>query len=71
MMKNQAIAIEEQAQRGIVDIDTLEQANRDLIDTSQGVLKVQEEGRGKRAVAERQMELMTAELKKVLTKANA
>jgi len=48
MMKDQAIAIE-QAQRGIIDIETLEQANRDLIDTIQGVVKVQEEGRGKRA----------------------
>ena len=67
MMKDQAIAIEEQAQRGIVDIDTLEQTNRDLIDTIRGVVKVQEEGSSKRAAAERQMEQMTAELKKVLT----
>jgi uncharacterized protein YaaN involved in tellurite resistance len=67
MMKDQAVAIEEQAQRGIIDIDTLEQTNRDLIDTIRGVVKVQEEGRDKRAAAERQMEQMTGELKKVLT----
>jgi uncharacterized protein YaaN involved in tellurite resistance len=67
MMKDQAIAIEEQAQRGIIDIETLEQTNRDLIDTIGGVVKVQEEGRSKRAAAERQMEQMTAELKNVLT----
>lgn len=71
MMKDQAIAIEEQAQRGIVDLDTLEQANRDLIDTVTGVLKVQEDGRAKRAAAERQMEQMTADLKKVLTDVRA
>ena len=71
MMKDQAIAIEQQAQRGIVDIDTLEQANRDLIDTIQGVLRVQEDGREKRAIAERQMERMTDDLKKVLTEAKA
>ena len=34
MMKNQAIAIEEQSQRGIIDVETLEQANRDLIAVS-------------------------------------
>lgn len=67
MMKDQAIAIEEQAQRGIVDIDTLAQANKDLIDTIGGVLRVQEEGRKKRAMAEQQMEQMTVELKKAMT----
>ncbi|MDD3444454.1 MAG: toxic anion resistance protein, partial [Zavarzinia sp.] len=45
MMKDQAIAIEQQSQRGIVDIETLEQTNRDLIDTIGSVLRVQEEGR--------------------------
>lgn len=70
MMKDQAIAIEEQAQRGIVDIDTLAQANRDLIDTVQGVVKVQEDGRRKRADAEKQMEQMTVELKQALIAAS-
>lgn len=69
MMKDQAIAIEQQAQRGIVDTDTLAQANRDLIDTISGVLRVQEDGRKKRALAEQQMEQMTVELKKALTQA--
>jgi len=67
MMKDQAISIEEQAQRGIVDIETLAQANRDLVDTIEGVVRVQEEGRKKRAEAERRMEEMTVELKKALT----
>jgi uncharacterized protein YaaN involved in tellurite resistance len=67
MMKDQAIEIEEQAQRGIVDIETLAQANKDLIDTVGAVLKVQEDGRRKRAAAEQQMEQMTVELKKALT----
>ena len=69
MMKEQAISIEEQAQRGIVDIETLQAANRDLIDTIGGVLRVQEEGRKKRAEAEKQMDQMTVELKKALTQA--
>ena len=66
MMKDQAIAIEEQAQRGIVDIETLEKANADLIDTVNGVLRVQEQGRQKRLDAERRMDAMTAELKQSL-----
>ncbi|MDK4737407.1 toxic anion resistance protein [Rhizobium sp. CNPSo 3464] len=69
MMKDQAIAIEQQSQRGIVDIDTLAAANRDLIDTINGVLKVQEEGRRKRAEAEQQMEKMTIDLKKAMIEA--
>lgn len=67
MMKDQAIAIEEQAQRGIVDVETLAQANRDLVDTITGVLRVQDEGRKKRADAEAQMQQMTVDLKKALT----
>ena len=67
MMKDQAISIEEQAQRGIVDIETLQAANTDLIDTIQGVMRVQEDGRTKRAEAEKQMDQMTVELKKALT----
>jgi uncharacterized protein YaaN involved in tellurite resistance len=69
MMKDQAIAIEEQSQRGIIDLDTLQQANTDLIDTIQGVVRVQEEGRLKRAQAEEAMAQMTVELKKALTAA--
>lgn len=66
MMKTQAVAIEQQSQRGIVDIDTLRKTNQDLIDTMQGVLTIQAEGRRKRADAEAEMERQTAELKRVL-----
>jgi len=70
MMKNQAIAIEEQSQRGIIDVETLEQANRDLIETISGVLKTQEEGRVKRAQIEVRMGEMTEELRQALIAAN-
>ena len=55
MMKSQAIEIEKQSQRGIVDIETLEKTNRDLLDTISGVLKVQQEGHNRRAEIERRM----------------
>ncbi len=71
MMKTQAIDIEQQSQRGIVDIETLTQTNQDLIDTIQGVLKVQAEGRQKRALAEAEMERQTIALKQALAQGPA
>ncbi len=69
MMKEQAIDIERQAQRGIVDMTTLEKTNRDLIETVNGVLDVQRSGRTKRAQAEARMDQLTSELKAALTRA--
>ena len=71
MMKTQAIEIEKQAQRGIIDIETLEKTNRDLIDTISGVLAVQEQGRNKRAEIEQRMAQLTDELKSAVSKASA
>jgi uncharacterized protein YaaN involved in tellurite resistance len=70
MMKSQAIEIEQQSQRGIVDIETLEKTNRDLLDTISGVLKVQQEGRNKRVEIERRMAELTDELKAGLSAAS-
>jgi uncharacterized protein YaaN involved in tellurite resistance len=69
MMKTQAIDIEKQSQEGLVSMDTLAQVNRDLIDTIGTVIKVQQEGRSKRATAEQQMEAMTESLRKALAEA--
>jgi len=69
MMKTQAIEIEKQSQRGIIDIQTLEKTNRDLIDTISGVLSVQEQGRTKRAAIEQRMAQLTDELKSAVSKA--
>jgi uncharacterized protein YaaN involved in tellurite resistance len=69
MMKDQAIAIEKESQRGIIDIETLQLTNTNLIDTINGVLKIQAEGRDKRAVAEQKMEAMTADLRRTLAEA--
>jgi len=70
MMKGQAIEIEEQSQRGVVDIETLEQANRDLIDTIEGVIKVQETGRARRAEVEARLQELTEELRQGLLQTN-
>jgi uncharacterized protein YaaN involved in tellurite resistance len=66
MMKGQAIAIEEQSQKGIVDIETLEKTNLDLIETMRGVLTAQEQGRIKRVQVEQRMDELTGELKRAL-----
>lgn len=71
MMKTQAIDIEQQSQRGIVDIETLAQTNQDLIDTISGVLSAQAEGRKKRADIELQMQRQTDDLKRVLAQGPA
>jgi uncharacterized protein YaaN involved in tellurite resistance len=71
MMKTQAIEIEKQSQRGIVDIQTLEKTNRDLIDTISGVLNVQAQGRTKRAEIEQRMAQLTDELRSAVSKASA
>lgn len=67
MMKKQTVEIEQQAQRGIVDIDTLEKTNRDLIDTVTSVIQVQAEGRKKRAEIETMMQKQTDDLKVALS----
>lgn len=69
MMKDQAVDIERASQRGIVDIETLEQANRDLIDAVESVLKIQAEGRQKRAEIEQRMEALNLDLKNALSQA--
>jgi len=67
MMKGQALEIEEASQRGIVDLETLEKANADLIETLTGVIQLQDEGRAKRAQVEARMQGLTEELRKALT----
>ncbi len=59
-----------EAERGIIDIETLVQTNQDLIDTINEVMSIQSEGRAKRIEAERTLYNMEAELKKKLLSTN-
>ena len=52
-----------EAERGIVDIETLKQTNAKLIQTFDDVLKIQAEGRAKRLAAEQEMAKMENDLK--------
>ncbi len=52
-----------EAERGIVDIETLKKTNAELIQTLDDVMKIQEEGRAKRLTAEAEMAKMENDLK--------
>ena len=58
-----SVATAKESERGIVDIETLKKTNLELISTLDDVLKIQEEGRSKRAAAEAEMARMETELK--------
>ena len=65
-LKAATIETAKQAERGIVDIETLKQTNAQLISTLDEVVKIQEEGRNKRRNAEEEMRRMEIELKNKL-----
>ena len=55
-----------EAERGIVDIETLKYTNQQLISTLDEVMKIQEEGRQKRRAAEEELGRIEGELKQKL-----
>ena len=59
-----------EAERGIIDLDTLIKTNQDLIDTINEVLTIQENGRKARREAEHTLQGMEEELKKKLLETN-
>lgn len=55
-----------ESERGIVDLETLQKTNADLIQTLDDVMRIQMEGRQKRKAAEMEMHRMEEELKRKL-----
>ena len=55
-----------EAERGIVDIETLQHTNQQLITTLDEVLQIQSDGRQKRAAAEQELRRIEGELKQKL-----
>ena len=55
-----------EAERGIIDLETLVSTNQSLIDTINEVMRIQDEGRAQRVNAEKQMFAMETELKQKL-----
>ena len=56
-----------ESERGIVDIETLQSTNKDLIETLDEVLRIQTEGQQKRQQAEAELRRIENELKEKLT----
>lgn len=65
-LKMGTINVAKESERGVVDIETLQHTNRSLIDTLDEVLKIQEEGRIKRAEAEQELSRIEGELRQKL-----
>lgn len=65
-LKIGTIQTAKEAERGIIDIETLIQTNQDLIDTINNVMEIQSQGHAKRIEAEKTLYTMEAELKKKL-----
>lgn len=63
MLKISAIETARENERGVIDIETLEKTQQDLVETLQETLKIQQEGRTKRHEAERELSAMEGELR--------
>ena len=62
-LKIATVEAAKESERGIVDIETLKHTNESLISTLDEVMKIQTEGRAKRAAAEQELQSMENELK--------
>ena len=62
-LKMASIETAKESERGIVDIETLTQTNQTLIETFDEVMKIQSEGRTKRAEAEVELQRIENEMK--------
>ena len=65
-LKMATIQTAQEAERGIVDIETLKNTNASLIQTLDEVMKIQQDGRQKRRQAEVELRQMENELKQKL-----
>ena len=60
------ISTAKEAERGVVDIETLRKTNEDLISTLDEVMKIQTEGRQKRREAEVELTKIEGDLRQKL-----
>lgn len=65
-LKMATIETAKESERGIVDIETLQATNQTLISTLDEVMKIQEEGRSKRAAAEAELQKIEVEMRQKL-----
>ena len=70
-LKQGTIDIAKESERGIVDIETLQQTNKQLIETLDELNKIRAEGKVKRANAEQELGRIEGELRSKLLEINA
>jgi telA-like protein SH1505 len=69
MLKQNTLDTARENERGIVDVETIEEVNAKLIETVQEVLKIQQEGRSQRQNAEKELVRIEENLKQALLSA--
>ena len=69
-LKQGSIEIAEESEKAIVNIETLQKTNKDLLDTLDAVIKIHEDGRVKRAEAEKELQNIERELKEKMLEIN-
>ena len=69
-LKQGSIDIARESERAIVDVETLQKTNQNLIETLDTVIKIHEEGRAKRLEAEKTLEDIEKELKAKMLEIN-
>ena len=63
LLKEGSVAVATESNRGIVDVETLQKVNQDLIATIDEVMRIQAEGRDQRKAAEAELARIEADLK--------
>lgn len=66
MLKQGSLDVARETERGIVDVETLQKVNTDLISTIEETLKIQKEGREQRQAAEVELQRMEGQLRERL-----
>lgn len=61
-----SVGVAQEAERGIVDLETLQETNKELIATLEDVRKIQDDGRARRAQAELELGRIEGQLKQKL-----
>ena len=68
MLKQNTVDAAKENERGIVDIETVKKVNDDLVSTIEETIKIQQDGRQKRANAEKELLAIEQRLKETLLK---
>ncbi|MFR2760062.1 MAG: toxic anion resistance protein [Enterococcus avium] len=71
MLKISTIETAKENERGIVDLETLQQTQNDLVETLEEILRIQKEGRERRQAAEIEIGHMESNLKQKLMELNS